>query len=292
MAMAGAGSALLPLMDSVSRAGFLAAGIAAGVGLIAAAIWNRGWPAAVGLLALVAIEISAVAGARITPLDGAVCAGDLFAHAPLVRSLRAQDGLGRITVDTAEIMTSLGDLYGIDQWLTFVAGAPANVLRHDLHAGRTLDLFRVVKRATALPRAWIVHDVRRVTEAELGRAMRNPEIDLLRTGLAIEAVPELERCEGDEPVAMRRPDAGTVELRAMARCRGLVIVSEAMYPGWRAYVDGAPAALHEAYGAFRGAVIERGTHTVTMRYEPASVRLGAGLSLAGLLFCALLARGG
>ena len=63
----------------------------------------------------------------------------------------------------------------------------------------------------------------------------------------------------------------------------LVILSDAFYPGWRARVDHRPAQIHEVNGALRGVAVPRGTHTVTMRYRPVSVYLGAALTLLGIL---------
>jgi uncharacterized membrane protein YfhO len=66
-------------------------------------------------------------------------------------------------------------------------------------------------------------------------------------------------------------------------CDGMVILSDAFYPGWRARVDHRPAGVYEINGAMRGVAVPRGKHTVTMRYRPVSVYLGAALTLLGIL---------
>ena len=66
-------------------------------------------------------------------------------------------------------------------------------------------------------------------------------------------------------------------------CRGMVVLTDAYYPGWKAQVDGRGTAIHEAYGFVRGVVVEGGEHAVEFVYRPASVMMGALLSLGSAL---------
>jgi uncharacterized membrane protein YfhO len=72
-------------------------------------------------------------------------------------------------------------------------------------------------------------------------------------------------------------------------CRGIVVLSDAMYPGWRANIDGKQAVLIEINGSMRGVVVERGQHHIRMRYDPSIVKVGFATSAVGLLCvaCAL-----
>jgi uncharacterized membrane protein YfhO len=64
----------------------------------------------------------------------------------------------------------------------------------------------------------------------------------------------------------------------------MVILTDTWFPGWRATVDGRPARIEKAYGAFRGVVVEAGDHTIEMRYRPWSVFIGASMTaLASLI---------
>jgi uncharacterized membrane protein YfhO len=74
-----------------------------------------------------------------------------------------------------------------------------------------------------------------------------------------------------------------VVIQAQMSCRGMVILTDTWFPGWRATVDGRAAVIEKAYGAFRGVVVEAGDHTVEMRYRPWSVFLGAGMTGAAAL---------
>jgi hypothetical protein len=274
--------------------------------------------AAVALLALLLAETARVSWRRMTPFDPArsVCATELVSHRDLAGRLRAEPGLGRITANWSEVMTNLGDLYGFDQLQSFVAAVPANVLRHELQSERTGQLFGVThhvgktpvaatdtpiatfargvrlfrKPPGALPQAWVAHEALRVGgDPQLRQAIQNRAIDLRRTAVMLEATPPLETCAGGEPVEVERPDTDRVVLRARLGCRGLMVLSDAYYPGWRATVDGNPAPIYEAYGALRGVVVEAGAHTVEMRYRPAVVWVGLGVSTTTLLLLVVLA---
>lgn len=72
-------------------------------------------------------------------------------------------------------------------------------------------------------------------------------------------------------------------------CRGLVVVSDAAYPGWKAsLVDGVQTPLYEAYGTFRAVLVPAGNHRIEMDYRPASVRIGMLVTLTGILTSLLL----
>ena len=67
---------------------------------------------------------------------------------------------------------------------------------------------------------------------------------------------------------------------------GLLTISEAVYPGWSAYVDGEPVPIQKANGLFRSVILpgnEPGQpHEVTFVYQPFSFRAGAAVSILTL----------
>jgi hypothetical protein len=63
---------------------------------------------------------------------------------------------------------------------------------------------------------------------------------------------------------------------------GLVVISEAAYPAWRATVDGERAELMTAGGWWRAVAIGPGDHTIEMRYDPSLSLAGLAVTLLGL----------
>ncbi len=70
---------------------------------------------------------------------------------------------------------------------------------------------------------------------------------------------------------------------------GVVVVSEAFFPGWSARVDGAPAAVFPANAAFRGVLVGPGRHRIEMEYSSGAWPTLALVSLLGFAGAALAA---
>ncbi len=92
--------------------------------------------------------------------------------------------------------------------------------------------------------------------------------------------------EGATPVEIVTWQPDRILLRA--RGPGRLVLSEVVYPGWRAWVDGVPAEIEPVAGVLRSVVLGAGEHEVWFVYHPVSVAIGEGA------FCAstLLAAGG
>ena len=70
---------------------------------------------------------------------------------------------------------------------------------------------------------------------------------------------------------------------------GLLFLSDNYFPGWRAFVDNAPAKVYRANYSFRAVEIPEGKHQIKFIYQPGSFQLGATISGASVLFIGLLA---
>jgi hypothetical protein len=63
----------------------------------------------------------------------------------------------------------------------------------------------------------------------------------------------------------------------------VLMLNDTDYPGWHAYVNGKPMPVIYADYLFRGVIVPSGTSTVEFFYEPSSFRIGAGISIAGMV---------
>ncbi|MDG2308086.1 MAG: YfhO family protein [Candidatus Binatia bacterium] len=108
---------------------------------------------------------------------------------------------------------------------------------------------------------------------------------------------------GVHDIAYRPPDRWEVQwveagndrltLDVAVDAPGLLVVNDSFLEGWRASVDGAPAALERVNGLVRGVWLAAGEHRVTMRYRPPGLAIGCALSLATLVGLLLVSyRGG
>jgi hypothetical protein len=87
--------------------------------------------------------------------------------------------------------------------------------------------------------------------------------------------------------------SSSVDLDVSSVRDGMLVVSQAWFPGWTATVDGRSAPVVRVDGLVQGVPVGPGRHHVTLRYRAPGLGLGAALSavtLAGLLGWWLLDR--
>ena len=135
----------------------------------------------------------------------------------------------------------------------------------------------------ALPRVWLVYQTRPVESLEMAYAHV----------FSSDFEPAVTATVTDGPY-LDSPGEGRIEVMAYTPNRAaffvetsehaLLVLSDLMYPGWRAYVDGEITPIYETNGLFRGVVVPAGSHRVEMRFNPLSLRLGLGtLGMACLI---------
>lgn len=234
----------------------------------------------------------------------------LLAHQDLVDCLKSlKEDPMRVLVDDGHIPLNFGDWHGIDMLHGYMAAVSRNLLRHELHEPRVQDLFSVThallekpqrpehelvcqstgkvhvfRSLGALPRYRIIHSAQAVADEDaLRQAIRDPATDLRNTALFLAAAPRLEDCGGQDRLRLLARTTDRLLFEAELECRGLLVVSETMFPGWEVSIDGKPSRMWEAYGVFRSVVIDRGKHLVEMRFRPRSLFVGAAFTGAGLL---------
>jgi hypothetical protein len=175
------------------------------------------------------------------------------------------------------------------------------------------DDFRILRNDAAFPRAWIVHrayllptvhglrlvDRLTLTQQILyqadefwhvpGLAVRDPRtVAWVETDRAGEVDRFLSRAGPDpaETVTVTRDEPQRVELTAVLRTPGLVVVADVYYPGWKLSVDGKEAEILRTNRAMRGVALPAGSHRLAFTYDPLSFRVGMVLSIIGLVVLA------
>lgn len=169
--------------------------------------------------------------------------------------------------------------------------------------------YQILRNLNVFPRAWVVHDARFLSPIE-GLSKRDRKVPYeemlfqndpfwndstrpiynLKTLAFVEVEDPatlagfLSKAPGDpaEKVKVIAHSPQHVELRANLKTPGLVILGDVLYPGWKLTIDDQPASIVRVNRVMRGAAVQAGSHTLVYRYEPASFRRGALLSLAGL----------
>jgi hypothetical protein len=142
----------------------------------------------------------------------------------------------------------------------------------------------------ALPRAYLVPESRRAASDVAAFALvKHPDFDPRRS-VVIEAegprMPEGPLGAARATIVHEEPDRVVVDT-ASDRAAWLVL-NDTFAPGWRATVDERPVPILRANGLVRTVSLDAGRHRVEFVYIPATVTLGAAISLAALVAAGLL----
>jgi hypothetical protein len=174
--------------------------------------------------------------------------------------------------------------------------------RKDLLKENTIKLY---KNRSPLPRAWLVKDFKVLDPKTILSRMTSKDFRPDREVL-LEEKPKW----GGEAIGGRRgpplrktndvgePLSGLpqkvkiiyeknnrLQLLVKSKEDSLLVLSDTYYPGWKAFVDGAPQKIYQADYAFRAVPLNPGTHRLEFVYDPMSFKLGAGVTLLGILGC-------
>lgn len=236
--------------------------------------------------------------------------------ADVITFLKKQSDFVRLEVDTDAVPYNVGDWDGIDQFRACLGGMTSNLVAFEIErlkggpvasnlfglnyavgskafrAGQ-IEVFHgasglnVYRNPDALPRLWTVHRLRAIAGRDLVSQLAS--VDLKREVLLKGQPPALDDCSGPDNVALLGRDHTGITIKAEMACKGLLVHNQTSYPGWKALVDGRPAAIEEADGALQSVVVEAGTHRVDFRYRPLTVYWGGLLTAAGLGAALLLA---
>ena len=131
------------------------------------------------------------------------------------------------------------------------------------------------------PRAWLVHASQPLPAgAEALAALAAPDWDpyatvLLEGGDPAQALAPA----GEDRVSVARRSPAELEIAVQAGAPGHLVISEWYAPGWRATLDGAPAAILRADGALQAIALPAGAHTVRLSYRAPAFRAGLAISL-------------
>ena len=233
----------------------------------------------------------------------------------VIRVKRVDDLYKAFTSTPSISATHLIDLYGIRYIIsvTPLEGDPRFELiyarieglqgkREDLLKENTIKLY---KNRSPLPRAWFVKDFKVLDSKTILSRMTSKDFRPDREVL-LEEKPKW----GGEAIGGRRgpplrktndvgePLSGLpqkveiiyeknnrLQLLVKSKEDNLLVLSDTYYPGWKAFVDGTPQKIYQADYAFRAVPLNPGTHRLEFVYDPMSFKLGAGVTLLGILGC-------
>jgi Bacterial membrane protein YfhO len=157
--------------------------------------------------------------------------------------------------------------------------------------------YRAFKNLNALPRAWLVDQVKIAYEGDQHKLIRGEiattgerDFDPRTTALvdhetagkldegllksaAMDTAPQT------SPPRIIDRNATRMLIEADGAKPSVLVLSEISYPGWKVEVDGKAAQLLRVNYDLRGVALSAGKHRVELIYRPRSLRIGAAVSL-------------
>ncbi|MEO0293033.1 MAG: YfhO family protein [candidate division WOR-3 bacterium] len=150
-------------------------------------------------------------------------------------------------------------------------------------------LISLSKRDSYLPRAWIVHQVKKLADSLIIPYMKSNAFKPLEEMV----VPEETKIVGfnkelkdkeKENVKIIEYEADKIKLEVELVSDGYLVLSEHYYPGWEAYINEERSDIICANYLFRAVSVPKGKHRVSFLFKPRSFYLGVALAFLSLIF--------
>jgi hypothetical protein len=143
---------------------------------------------------------------------------------------------------------------------------------------------RLIENTRVLPRAFVPRSVRIGVSNEV-EDMTAAEDFADVAWLDVAGVAH-DAANGPGTVTIRRRKLG-FRMDASMEHDGFVVISQAAWKGWRAYVDDHPAKIVRANHAFLGVFVPAGKHAIRLTYLPQSFVIGRAITFGTLAMIAL-----
>jgi len=224
----------------------------------------------------------------------------------VIRLKRIEDLYKAFTGAPSISTTNLINLYGVKYVISItpIEGDPRFELiyarieglpgkREDLLKENTIKLY---KNRSPILRGWLVKDFKVMdSEAVLSRITSkdfNPDKEVL-----LEEEPRWEEqsltpARAKESIGLPKSSVEFISetnnrllLTVEAQEKAFLVLNDTYFPGWQAFVDGKRTKIYRADYTFRAIPLNAGTHRLEFVYDPMSFKLGAGVTLLGILGC-------
>jgi hypothetical protein len=147
---------------------------------------------------------------------------------------------------------------------------------------------RVLENTAAFPRAFLVPtaSVAPSLDSALSQMVHQPfqpdEQVILADDTATQSTGLASARGGHGTARVTEYGPNGVRVHTAADGDAWLVLSDTYYPGWTASVDGQPASVLRGDVLFRVVPVPGGEHDVTLQFQPASVKIGAAISLVSL----------
>jgi len=151
--------------------------------------------------------------------------------------------------------------------------------------GQPVNSIRIYENRTAMPRAWLAKKVIKCTDKcerfDLIKKSSNEKKAVME-----KEAPIIEGATGD--VSIHSAGLQSISLDVKSDGPGILVLADAYYPGWVAYVNWNEQRVHKVNHGLRGVEVPAGDSTVDFFYAPLSFGTGLWAGLSAIFSVLLL----
>jgi hypothetical protein len=150
---------------------------------------------------------------------------------------------------------------------------------------------KIYENLDVLPRAFMVHDWQ--WQPDVSRSLDVMRQEGFRVGqtavLLGDGTTVTHDIGASAQIEWQQNESERIALHVNNPAPGLLVLTDAFYPGWQVTVDGEVQPIYQTDVLFRGVVVEAGEHDVVFEFVSRSWRNGRILTLIGLVMTTVLA---
>lgn len=143
--------------------------------------------------------------------------------------------------------------------------------------------WKIFENLSAFPRAFLTSDYKVFeTNKDFEKNFSGNDFGF-QTVFLEENIGSLGKKDNDKSLKTDNYSPNNISFSTNSTSSNLLYLSDNFYPGWKAFVDGTQTKIYRANYSFRAVKVPGGKHSVVFTFDPYSLKIGLGLSLAGLL---------
>jgi hypothetical protein len=158
----------------------------------------------------------------------------------------------------------------------------------------SLPGYELFENLSVMPRFFLVREIKPAASlAEAHRLIESRTMDFRRTAITDQdiALPagRISNAVDTDEVKVSRYQPDSLELSIRSKAPAFLVLSENYYPGWKAWLDEAPATIYRTDIALRGVAVPPGKHVMRMEFHPAILPVSMAISLGTAMLLVVLA---
>jgi hypothetical protein len=144
----------------------------------------------------------------------------------------------------------------------------------------------IVRNDKALPRLYFVDSVAQKAGIGVINEIKNNSFDPKKVAYVEKLDFKFDKSDSTSVAKITQYKDEVITAEVSAKGNNFLFYGTTFLPGWKAFIDGAPAQVHKANYGFQGIIVPQGKHKVEFVYEPKGFTAGkyASLILNVLLF--------